>query len=394
MNPAIIVLMALFFSSVMLSIIFFTLWRMLDRPRHALLWAISYGLSSAHWILNAAGVIFFNGKGVYFVLATITPLVQVSLTLAGYRYRSGVAEGWPRLAAAAAIVLAAVTVVTLVHPHQGLKFALIPFYSSVVLLLCVNAIRRREAALTAAERAVIVVLGLFALYEALLTVIALGIGSGPNELAYERYRVALLLGLPSLFIGSGLFGVFLLASDLADRMRRLAASDPLTGVLNRRGFEEAAGRAFANARRHEQPLVLAIADIDHFKSVNDRFGHAAGDRALCRLAQHLEGGVRRGDLVGRLGGEEFAILLVNASGATGAEVIERLRERIERLSADAQLAARITSSFGLTELAATDRDVETMLLRADRALYRSKLEGRNRLTVAEAEDAEVDVLMP
>lgn len=381
MNPAIIVLMALFSNSLALAVIFLVAWRALGRPRHALLWAIAFALGAAHWVVNAIGAAYFPGNAGFFLVSTAAQLTQVFLTLGAYRHRSALPPRWTVMALAGAACLAATAVNLFMLPHDGIRFALLPLFAAGGIALCVDAIRRGSGPATTAEKATMIMFALFALFELALAAAALERGPVGTRENIATYRAMLLLGLPSFYIGAGLFSVFLLAADLAERMRLLAASDPLTGILNRRGFEEAADRAIAIARRHGQPLSLAVADLDHFKSINDRFGHAAGDYVLRRFAALVQGAIRRGDLFARLGGEEFAILLVNTPGRPALEVIDRLREQVAAMVIDLDPSFAITSSFGVTEWIAADARLDPMLIRADRALYRSKIGGRNLVTL-------------
>jgi diguanylate cyclase (GGDEF)-like protein len=188
---------------------------------------------------------------------------------------------------------------------------------------------------------------------------------------------------PLAFIGVGIFAVFLVAADLAETMRQLATVDLLTGIYNRRGFEDSADRALRNAQRQRQPLSVVVADIDNFKVINDRFGHPAGDAALRHFAARLERLVRRGDLIGRIGGEEFALLLVNTRAQDAIEVVERIRRDIAAMPVDGPGRVKMTASFGVTGLRPGDTSLAALLARADRALYRSKTEGRDRVTSAE-----------
>ena len=197
------------------------------------------------------------------------------------------------------------------------------------------------------------------------------------------FRTVLVLLYPLAFVGVGLFAVFLVAADLAEKMRMLATSDVLTGIYNRRGFQDAAERALRNAQRQQQPLAVVVADIDNFKAINDRHGHDAGDRALRHFATRLERLVRRGDLVGRIGGEEFALLLVNTRARNAVEVVERIRRDIAAMPVEGASSISMTASFGITDLRPGDISLAALMSRADRALYRSKLEGRDRVTSAE-----------
>lgn len=159
-----------------------------------------------------------------------------------------------------------------------------------------------------------------------------------------------------------------------------AAVDMLTGLANRRSFLDQLARAFAQARRQAQPLSVLYLDLDHFKLVNDRYGHAAGDEVLKSFADAVGQQVRAGDLVGRIGGEEFAVLLPDAGAAEAAEVAERIRAAVagrEIRTAAAQVP--VTVSIGLASLGPEHGDPQRLLDDADAALYAAKQAGRNRV---------------
>lgn len=159
-------------------------------------------------------------------------------------------------------------------------------------------------------------------------------------------------------------------------LSRLALTDPVTGLTNRRGGEEALAREVARARRSGSPLSLVLFDIDHFKSINDQAGHAVGDRVLRGISDILSASQRGSDLAMRWGGEEFLVLLPDV-GLSGARTFaERVREHVQNLVvAD---AGRITISAGVAELR-LDEDASAALGRADANLYRAKAAGRNRV---------------
>lgn len=164
-------------------------------------------------------------------------------------------------------------------------------------------------------------------------------------------------------------------------LSRQAQFDPLTDLANRRLFQRHAEAAIAHAARHDEPPVLAILDIDHFKSFNDRFGHAAGDLALCKVADVLRGAARRPmDLAARIGGEEFALLLYGCDLAKAESVLETVRSRVVDISLDQLDAARLTISGGATGPEAGEV-LSDLYHRADRLLYASKTAGRNRISI-------------
>ncbi len=167
--------------------------------------------------------------------------------------------------------------------------------------------------------------------------------------------------------------------QLEERLRELAMQDELTGLYNRRHFIELAEAEVARARRTGTPLSLAMLDIDHFKAVNDAFGHPVGDLALRELARAMRETLRTSDVPARIGGEEFVVLLTDTALEGAVAVTERLRERVGRaeVKAGADRVARFTVSGGVAELALGER-LDGLLARADVALYRAKEEGRNR----------------
>jgi len=165
-------------------------------------------------------------------------------------------------------------------------------------------------------------------------------------------------------------------------LARLAATDMLTGVANRRAFTEAVDGALRHANETGIPLSLLMIDIDHFKKVNDTFGHAAGDDVLRGVCQRMQAVVRAEDLVGRLGGEEFAVLLPECDSYHGRRVAERLRVALKKAPIRSRSAEdiRITASFGGTTL--TERPVPTrdrLFQVVDEALYEAKDAGRDRV---------------
>ena len=168
----------------------------------------------------------------------------------------------------------------------------------------------------------------------------------------------------------------------------LALKDALTGLNNRRAFMQAAEAELSRARRHNHNLCVVLSDIDKFKSVNDTYGHAAGDDVLKHLADILEKTFRKEDIIGRIGGEEFAFVLPETNAEQGEKLIEKLRQRIENSPCDIEddngqpFALKYTSSFGLVPLSNEHETVDSLLKRADTALYEAKEAGRNRVVVA------------
>lgn len=164
--------------------------------------------------------------------------------------------------------------------------------------------------------------------------------------------------------------------------------DALTGAVNRRVFDAELERALklvrgevAEQRAGAEPLTevaLIFADLDHFKQINDRFGHAAGDEALRRAVALMRENVREGDIVARLGGEEFGVLMRGADQGRALEVAKMLREKVEQLTFEQYPELRVTASFGVASSAASVEQ-KTLYTNADAAMYEAKRQGRNRV---------------
>ena len=166
----------------------------------------------------------------------------------------------------------------------------------------------------------------------------------------------------------------------ARRLRLLAMTDPLTGLANRRHTDYRGSEAFKMARLTGQPFCVLAIDIDHFKAVNDTHGHAVGDTVLQRVGRECQRTLRKLDLMGRIGGEEFTGLLPETDEAAARHVAERLRTGVELLDLDDVVPGlRVTISIGVARMREADPDFASVLARADAAMYRAKQGGRNRV---------------
>lgn len=171
----------------------------------------------------------------------------------------------------------------------------------------------------------------------------------------------------------------------AVQLRRSAELDALTGSFNRRTIDHWLTRTFAEAARSGQPVSVLFIDLDHFKSINDRFGHACGDACLREVARALRASLQEGDLFGRYGGEEFIVILPGRGGAAARAVAEQLRMEVESLRPECGgVLLRLTVSVGVATRLEHEEGPEATLARADRALYAAKATGRNCVQVAPA----------
>jgi two-component system cell cycle response regulator len=205
----------------------------------------------------------------------------------------------------------------------------------------------------------------------------IALGFGGRGIAREDKKLATLLACE-------LAGPLRMTA-LIEETRRLAATDALTGLLNRRAFLDAAERERARATRHALPVSLLLVDVDHFKEVNDTRGHAAGDAVLRGVAKVVLSFARKSDLVARWGGEEFVVALAQTNEAGARIAAERLRRSIADSShpSSGGKSVKVTASIGIAS-AEAPWTVEELLARADQAMYAAKGRGRNRVEVARA----------
>lgn len=175
------------------------------------------------------------------------------------------------------------------------------------------------------------------------------------------------------------------ARDEAARLHELAVTDGLTQVANHRHFQDRLREEFRRAQRYDDPLALILADLDHFKTVNDNFGHQVGDEVLVGMAHCLRAAVRETDFCARYGGEEFAILLPKTHLAGALTVAERVCTELSALKAG-PAGLKVTASFGVSGFPGRSVNTPEQLVRtADEALYRAKREGRNKISVFQSQ---------
>ncbi|MEE4297862.1 MAG: GGDEF domain-containing protein [Pseudomonadales bacterium] len=379
MTGTVYVPLALALVSGLLAIVLALVWRTIERAPHLLAWSGAFVAASLQWLSLLQVELSAEPRPWGAVLGDGFAVAAVAFTLLGYRLRAGHPLQSVLLAGGACVVFAVELWFTAVAPHLGFAAGVVPLFSAVLLAFAAWAVPKKREAVLTAEWASIALVGFFGLVQLAAGLSAIASGpDGSPEWALLRY-----LALPAAYPGLGICMLLLVATDLSERMNDLAITDPLTAVLNRRGFLDATLRAISQARRSAQPLSLIMADVDHFKRINDSYGHAAGDRALTRFAAHLDSELRQSDLVGRIGGEEFALLLSNTDLETAAQVAERLRRTFAMATMEIGGArVQLTASFGVAALSSQDGDVEDLLERADQGLHAAKDGGRNRVCAA------------
>ncbi|MEQ8598981.1 MAG: GGDEF domain-containing protein [Devosia sp.] len=240
---------------------------------------------------------------------------------------------------------------------------------------------KRKGAL---DLALLVIYFVSALHFLAKPVLAMAIGSGAAPQAYISSTYAAVsqtLGAV-LLIANGLMMLLIIVRDVMADMTARSETDTLSGLLNRRGFEDRGESALTLAARSGVPAVMIVADLDHFKQVNDTYGHATGDNVIAAFAQVLEECAAPHAVLGRLGGEEFGAFLPGANLTTGKLYAETVRHAFRSLPADVTgLRDSASASFGVAQLMPFDH-LADLLRRADAALYEAKKEGRDCVRMA------------
>jgi len=270
--------------------------------------------------------------------------------------------------------------------HQAEKFAMV----TLGVVLAIQALqtaaylraRLKEGLMASISLSISLLVG-FAAFNVVRSMVVLTLGlpadpgaANPLELASGIVYLVAALGLG--------FSVFWMTSmQLRLDLERLASTDPLTGLHNRRAFLTYCEKELMRTLRAAEPVSLVLIDLDHFKDVNDRHGHDAGDAALCAVASHLRGAVRENDILARWGGEEFIVLLPGASSEQAVQVAQRLRLCIESISllhngrVDAWSSIRLAISAGAVTATGAIESLDSLLRTCDEALYSAKAAGRN-----------------
>lgn len=211
-----------------------------------------------------------------------------------------------------------------------------------------------------------------------------GADTPQNYLASDYAAISQSLG-SVILIALALVLLLVMMRDMTIEMIARSETDPLSGLRNRRGFEVHGEQMVADAIHSHQPLTLVTVDIDRFKTINDRFGHPVGDKVIIAVAKLLSSATGEGDLVARLGGEEFALVLAGQEIEQAARSAELMRQRVQtELSQAVGNAQVVSASFGLAQLS-PDEALSSLARRSDLALYEAKNTGRNKVSLAPLE---------
>jgi diguanylate cyclase (GGDEF)-like protein len=349
--------------------------------------AVAYGLGMVNPVLEFALPYQSDprlvGIGIFAAF-----LFALSLCVVGLALHYLIEPPWRLLGS---VVVASLIIIVMIigMPRTSMVRAVLyqlPYFAvqMVGVLVILRATRRQ-----ALDVALLVLFALSGLQFLAKPLLAAMLGSGVSPQAYIGSTYAAISQTVGavLLIANGLLMLLIIVRDAMAEMTAQSETDTLSGLLNRRGFEDRADRLLASAQRAGVPAAMLVADLDYFKTINDTHGHEAGDRVIAAFAQVLGAIADPRSVLGRLGGEEFAVLIPATNLATARLYAEGVRSGFSSLSIAGLPSGRpVTASFGVAPLRSGD-SLSDLLRRADAALYEAKKNGRDRVFVTEAEPA-------
>jgi len=378
-SPFFYIVFSLTITSAVLSLAFFMAWKNFGRKPHALTWSTAFLAATLQWfsVMNADA---FPSQETFLLAENAFSTALVTLGVRGHCQRTHCKllpnNLWPIALAVYSVIVWAI----LIEPNVGLRMATVPAYAAITLFLSATMIigyRERTRPAEWAAAASIFIFGIIQVADSILAFMQGPAGDESIKAAYMHFN---FLTLPAGYIGMSMLILMMMASDISAKMKKMATRDQLTGLLNRRGFNEYGGRAFSAARRAGTELSVIMTDIDRFKYINDKYGHAAGDAALAHFARLVSESRRSEDVIARVGGEEFALLLPGTDLRDAMALADQLCGKVGASPMDmTSVGLPMTSSFGVAAISEKDTDLDDMVLRADRAMYRSKRAGRNQV---------------
>lgn len=367
------------------SAVFLALWWRGKMGRHVLAFGVSYALATIAFLIThmmPTGSIFvFHLTNLFYALASALMVWGVChrVKRPGFLGTQAVIYG---------IAATALTIAVLTSNEAGPRLLISnTAYGTMFLVGLVSLLGARRS--NVMDTLVVVVVALNAadfMVRPTLQLLAEGaIPVGEYRQSVYYSVINFILSVKALSLALVLVGAC--AWDLVTAMRERSDRDPLTGLRNRRAFEEAVEQRLADAARDGLPLSIVVADIDHFKQVNDIWGHQAGDNAIANFGHLIAGMVRENDVCGRIGGEEFCIVVCDCSEESAAGLAERIRASFVQLQHEGLGEdIRLSASFGVAQWSAGE-GYRRLFSRADTSLYRAKDNGRNRVECSGPLDA-------
>lgn len=356
----------------------FGIWRSNRSLNYILVFCTSYAVRALCFVLFYFA--FSMGNDTIRFSANVLLMLAVVLLSVGLSVRRGQEPRYGTLSTIAAITLALLCYGQFIEPNLLARVIILNFGLAVVSLMMLLDVSKASGR-TPVEQ-VLVGLLLVSCAGFLLRPLFLIASGVPGEQSEGAYWLVVSIS-DALICAMTAVGIFaVVASDLMDGIKSDAQIDTLSGLFNRRGFEPRAIDALAR-QTINAPAAMIMSDLDHFKSINDRFGHSGGDRLIQRFSEVLKETAPRDAVMARVGGEEFAIVLPPGAAVAAHRLAEDVRSAFKQIASDIVAGeANPTASFGIA-IARENEDLRTLMERADRALYQAKNDGRDCVRLAE-----------
>ena len=363
------------------------IWRRRREATHAMSWGAAFAAIMVGWLSVLGTTFVLNVAPLPGATPSLCWLAAALLLVHGLRQRGGRPD---RAAALGAIWTGIALSISLLQDLEPVMRQEIPatvaLLNGIGLLLAAVAVGPRRSRKQRFDWYATILLASFAAANLVLVVGLVFIEHRTNQAISF-----IALGSAAAYVGLGLVTVLLLNQDFGIVLERLARTDPLTGVWNRRGFDEAAPHLLAKLEvEGRDRAAVAIADIDSFKAINDCYGHTTGDKVLVQFAKLLGTAIRPGDLLARLGGEEFVLLALGVDALELYQRVEHVRGLVALPNEDGVALPSITASFGVAQINPDTLSLRDAMERADRSLYQAKREGRNRTVIDHWPNTRVD----
>lgn len=363
-----------------MALLLFIAWHQFQRELHVLAWSASYAACGLQWLANAAAIVLRNEA--FYALTALFMIASITLSTTAVLLRRGRRRPWQGPVLAGGVLLLGIVGGVLLGAPPRLTWIVLPSFAAAMFGWAMVGIMPAVRPASGAEWTYALIMAAFSLFElllALLAVSALRAGPGSADLAF--YRLILGFGTPILLVASGLAAILMVSSDLSARIRRQALLDPLTGVFNRRGLEEMAERLMDRAGRAGVPVAVAVGDVELVPAITERHGREAGDAALQCFANVLVQCSRGGDLVGRVGGNRFVVVMPRVRAETAAVTLERIHHDLAHVGIVAAGGRSLDSSFGVAMTGYGAETLAEVLALAAEALYLAKQDASNRIRV-------------
>ena len=364
----------------LISMNFFVFWSRQTEARHILAFAGAFALCSLSILLShnlIPGLSYPN-----IIIAVVLDTVSLGLLILGSCARAKIKTPYALISATGVVGLIAGYIAITSSDLAALRLAPVNGVQAVLLFVCGWIwLKDANSEQISNHRSISVILFTFAIFCAAFPFVMYAQPNAPLAANYQHSVSWMLFnfGIILMVMVAGLSIVSILTDDMLKIIRSISSTDLLTGLKTRRAFEEEYEAIFRKLERSPLPLSMIIADIDHFKSVNDTYGHQTGDRVIATFGKLLTECSRETDLVARIGGEEFCIVLWNADAAGARLVAENMRTQFQTAQFEGMPKhKKLTSSFGVATLK-NGEIAEELYHRADQALYLAKEEGRNRV---------------